>query len=718
MKHAWTLSLTIHVLANALLCESSSTSPTFSPTATVPPTGSYEHMGTGHCEAGYYAGWNSADATLEACKARCTEEAQCLFFSLNEAQTCSRYNSGAGDCSSVVGANDYELYRKLTAAPTTSAPTTASPTGSPTKAPSSKSPTTTAPTTPPSSSISPTTVLPTAAPTIPPRHAHSTPQHPQQYLSTSSANDYPPRPPQPPPPQHLPAVSLPPPFFQQQRQRHLPQAPPQPPPPQHPQQYLSTTVLPTAAPTTSPTSAPTSPPTTTAPTTTPTASPTAPPTSAFPTAPPTTVPPTATRYPSTNIPTATHTPTASPTAFPTGSPSTLSPSKTPTTATPTYSFHPTAPPTSSFPTVPGYWDSKLFGYNLLSPAWLLDPTTDYAQNFPETPDTSASYYASFDAATCMVHDPCMTIYGNVFTSSGMEGARVSRGFTPPFSVEVTFERRHLSDWFQIRLVNQQDNELFFMGFTQDNQIIKPGMSVTGSSLSKLGTWTFSFMVYPQHVRHRTYHATNSEYINEWLKRDYEFGDSSTLYVHLGGKDNDQSGLLYSSLTIIENIAPYSAVPTHLFTYCIPNVPSDHLCTYCIPDFVSSHIFTKCTPDLLSNYIISNCVTQHLPHNDRTYHCSHHISCDKQADNSKSDCIPFHVAYSGSTSISTLLHQAPTTHSVYHAGQFQQWKLIDNILTVLAITSCQLAAAVSPLSTLRNACNLLNCTTAPSGTFHG
>ncbi|KAK3264929.1 hypothetical protein CYMTET_26359 [Cymbomonas tetramitiformis] len=90
--------------------------------------GSYEHMGTGHCEAGYYAGWNSADATLEACKARCTEEAQCLFFALKEAHTCSRYNSGAGDCSSVVGANDYELYRKLTAAPTTSAPTTASPT--------------------------------------------------------------------------------------------------------------------------------------------------------------------------------------------------------------------------------------------------------------------------------------------------------------------------------------------------------------------------------------------------------------------------------------------------------------------------------------------------------------------------------------------------------------------------------------------------------------
>eukprot|EP00854_Cymbomonas_tetramitiformis_P032309 gene32309-40929_t len=41
-------------------------------------------MGTGHCEAGYYAGWNSADATLEACKARCTEEAQCLFFALKE----------------------------------------------------------------------------------------------------------------------------------------------------------------------------------------------------------------------------------------------------------------------------------------------------------------------------------------------------------------------------------------------------------------------------------------------------------------------------------------------------------------------------------------------------------------------------------------------------------------------------------------------------------
>ncbi|KAK3274591.1 hypothetical protein CYMTET_17236 [Cymbomonas tetramitiformis] len=75
-------------------------------------------MGTGYCEAGYYAGWNSADATLEACKARCTEEAQCLFFALKEAHTCSRYNSGAGDCSSGQGNdvyNDHELYRKLTA---------------------------------------------------------------------------------------------------------------------------------------------------------------------------------------------------------------------------------------------------------------------------------------------------------------------------------------------------------------------------------------------------------------------------------------------------------------------------------------------------------------------------------------------------------------------------------------------------------------------------
>jgi len=54
----------------------------------------YQHKGTGYCDTGYYAGWNSADATsVDVCANKCNAEPQCMAFSLYQGKTCSRYNS-------------------------------------------------------------------------------------------------------------------------------------------------------------------------------------------------------------------------------------------------------------------------------------------------------------------------------------------------------------------------------------------------------------------------------------------------------------------------------------------------------------------------------------------------------------------------------------------------------------------------------------------------
>ncbi len=76
----------------------------------------YEHMGIGYCASGYYKGWgNDADhATMDAekCAVHCNEEPECLYFAVKPLNTCSRYNSGAGDCP-MNSAQDHELYKKI-----------------------------------------------------------------------------------------------------------------------------------------------------------------------------------------------------------------------------------------------------------------------------------------------------------------------------------------------------------------------------------------------------------------------------------------------------------------------------------------------------------------------------------------------------------------------------------------------------------------------------
>ena len=76
----------------------------------------YEHMGKGFCVHGYYKGWtDDADSNImdyEKCAAHCDEEPECLYFSLKPMQTCSRYNSDAGECETG-GQDDHELYKKI-----------------------------------------------------------------------------------------------------------------------------------------------------------------------------------------------------------------------------------------------------------------------------------------------------------------------------------------------------------------------------------------------------------------------------------------------------------------------------------------------------------------------------------------------------------------------------------------------------------------------------
>ena len=77
----------------------------------------YEHMGTGHCTNGFYKGWNDdADYAImdaEKCAMLCNEEPECLYFAVKPMNTCSRYNSIAGECPIDGSEDDHELYKKI-----------------------------------------------------------------------------------------------------------------------------------------------------------------------------------------------------------------------------------------------------------------------------------------------------------------------------------------------------------------------------------------------------------------------------------------------------------------------------------------------------------------------------------------------------------------------------------------------------------------------------
>ena len=70
------------------------------------------HLGIGHCDAGYYAGWD--DKGLEsrkACEALCLSEEQCTYAAWQHGKTCSRYYGEA--CNLDRTAKNFEKHELL-----------------------------------------------------------------------------------------------------------------------------------------------------------------------------------------------------------------------------------------------------------------------------------------------------------------------------------------------------------------------------------------------------------------------------------------------------------------------------------------------------------------------------------------------------------------------------------------------------------------------------
>ena len=70
-----------------------------------------ERFGQGHCESGYYAGWDDKGLdSQDACNYVCLEEPECTYAAWYGGQTCSRYNEV--DCKLKEDAN-HVTFKKL-----------------------------------------------------------------------------------------------------------------------------------------------------------------------------------------------------------------------------------------------------------------------------------------------------------------------------------------------------------------------------------------------------------------------------------------------------------------------------------------------------------------------------------------------------------------------------------------------------------------------------
>ena len=70
-----------------------------------------ERFGQGHCESGYYAGWDGKGLdSQDACNNVCLEEPECTYAAWYGGQTCSRYNEV--DCKLKEDAN-HVTFKKL-----------------------------------------------------------------------------------------------------------------------------------------------------------------------------------------------------------------------------------------------------------------------------------------------------------------------------------------------------------------------------------------------------------------------------------------------------------------------------------------------------------------------------------------------------------------------------------------------------------------------------
>ena len=72
------------------------------------------HFATGHCDAGYYAGWDKKGLeTRESCDAVCLSETQCTYAAWQLGHTCSRFKNKECNLNpSAAGFDKHETFKK------------------------------------------------------------------------------------------------------------------------------------------------------------------------------------------------------------------------------------------------------------------------------------------------------------------------------------------------------------------------------------------------------------------------------------------------------------------------------------------------------------------------------------------------------------------------------------------------------------------------------
>ena len=110
VAHGWVADImTLDLLRTSVPPPSPPTPPL--PPLAPPPPQCMQEIGPGHCQTGYYAGWDASIATEKLCKAQCLAEDECMFASLKVGHTCSRYDSNAGSCDPLIG-TDHTTWAK------------------------------------------------------------------------------------------------------------------------------------------------------------------------------------------------------------------------------------------------------------------------------------------------------------------------------------------------------------------------------------------------------------------------------------------------------------------------------------------------------------------------------------------------------------------------------------------------------------------------------
>ena len=74
------------------------------------------HFAIGHCDAGYYAGWDGKGLeTRKSCDTVCLSEAQCTYAAWQHGETCSRFNQKPCNLNpSDAGFEKHVTFKKIT----------------------------------------------------------------------------------------------------------------------------------------------------------------------------------------------------------------------------------------------------------------------------------------------------------------------------------------------------------------------------------------------------------------------------------------------------------------------------------------------------------------------------------------------------------------------------------------------------------------------------